>query len=113
MTRFLRLLAAAALIVAACGIGAKAQTPDATPATKEQAVAMVQKAYFSNEIAGGQLAAPFDTVLKRDRGYYLTVARERRNAEHVAIFRDWLLAQLAEQGSGDEPDYPVLRVANG
>ena len=44
MTKFLRRFAAAALIVAACGIGAQAQTPDATPATKEQAVAMVQKA---------------------------------------------------------------------
>ena len=44
MTKFLRLFAAAALIVAACGIGAQAQTPAATPATKEQAVAMVQKA---------------------------------------------------------------------
>ena len=44
MTKFLRLFAAAALIVAACGIGAQAQTPDATPATKEQAVAMVQNA---------------------------------------------------------------------
>lgn len=44
MTKFLRLFAAAALVVAACAIGAKAKTPDATPATKEQAVAMVQKA---------------------------------------------------------------------
>lgn len=44
MTKFLRLFAAAALVVAACGIGAQAQTPDATPATKEQAVAMVQNA---------------------------------------------------------------------
>ena len=44
MTKFLRLFAAAAFVVAACAIGAKAQTPDATPATKEQAVAMVQKA---------------------------------------------------------------------
>jgi len=76
-------------------------------------LAMVQKAYFSNEIAGGQLVAPFETVLKRDRGYYLTVSRERRNAEHVAIFRDWLLAQLAGQSDGEEPDYPVLRAANG
>jgi signal transduction histidine kinase len=44
LTKFLRLFAAAALVVAACGIGAQAQTPDATPATKEQAVAMVQNA---------------------------------------------------------------------
>jgi hypothetical protein len=44
LTKFLSLFAAAALIAAACGIGVQAQTPDATPATKEQAVAMVQKA---------------------------------------------------------------------
>ena len=44
MTRFSGLFAYAALIAAASAIGAQAQTPDATPATKEQAVAMVQKA---------------------------------------------------------------------
>jgi len=44
VTRFLRLFVYAALIAAASAIGAQAQTPDATPATKEQAVAMVQRA---------------------------------------------------------------------
>jgi LysR family glycine cleavage system transcriptional activator len=76
-------------------------------------LALVQKAYFQNEIASGQLAVPFDTLLRRDRGYYLPVARERRNADHVTVFRDWLLEQLADQFGEAEPDYPVLRVANG
>jgi LysR family glycine cleavage system transcriptional activator len=76
-------------------------------------LALVQKAYFQNEIASGQLVVPFDTLLRRDRGYYLTVARERRNADHVTVFRDWLLEQLADQFGEAEPDYPVLRVANG
>ncbi len=75
-------------------------------------IAMAQRAYFQNEIANGQLVAPFETVLKRDRGYYLTVSRERRNADHVAIFRDWLLDQLSELDHGEEA-YPVLRAANG
>ncbi len=75
-------------------------------------LAMVQKAYFQNEIGSGQLVVPFDTVLRRDRGYYLTVPRERRNAEYVSVFRDWLLDQLTEQ-LGDPAGYPVLRVANG
>jgi cytochrome c len=44
VTRFLHLFVYAALIAAASAIGAQAQTPDAPPATKEQAVAMVQKA---------------------------------------------------------------------
>ena len=62
-------------------------------------IAMAQKAYFHNEIANGQLVAPFDTVLRRDMGYYLTVSRELRNAEHIAAFRTWLLEQLAEDGT--------------
>ena len=42
--KFLRLIANAAFVVAAGSIGAWAQAPDATPATKEQTVGMVQKA---------------------------------------------------------------------
>ena len=76
-------------------------------------LAMVQKAYFQTELANGQLVAPFDTVLRRDRGYYLTVSRERRNAEHVTIFRDWLIEQLAGQQEPYEESYPVLRAVNG
>ncbi|MBJ7439515.1 MAG: transcriptional regulator GcvA [Sphingopyxis sp.] len=76
-------------------------------------LAMAQKAYFQNEIDNGQLIAPFDTVLRRDRGYYLTVPRERRNAEQVTVFRDWLLDQLADQLGETNTAYPVLRIANG
>lgn len=77
-------------------------------------VAMAQKAYFHDEIANGQLVVPFDTVLKRDLGYYLTVPRERRNAEHIVVFREWLLQQLAEELSSDVANVvPMLRVANG
>ena len=76
-------------------------------------LAMVQTAYFRNEIASGQLVVPFDTVLQRDCGYYLTVARERRNADHIAIFRDWLLEQLAAQDEGEDSSYTPLLAANG
>lgn len=76
-------------------------------------IAMAQKAYFHQEIENGHLVVPFETVLHRDLGYYLTVARERRNADHVARFRDWLLAQLAEEEAGDAEMQPMLRAANG
>lgn len=75
-------------------------------------LAMVQRIYFHNEIEHGQLIVPFDTVLWRDRGYYLTVSRERRNAESVAQFRDWLLEQLAAQNAAVAGAAPKLRVAN-
>lgn len=76
-------------------------------------LAMVQTAYFRNEIESGQLVVPFETVLRRDCGYYLTVARERRNADHIAIFRDWLLEQLAAQEEGEVEDYPLMQAVNG
>ena len=44
MTKLLRVFAWAAFIAGAGAIGASAQTADTHPATKEQAVAMVQKA---------------------------------------------------------------------
>lgn len=64
-------------------------------------IAMAQKVYFHAEIANGLLVAPFEHELPRELGYYLTVARERRNAYYIATFRDWLLRQLADQ---EEPE---------
>lgn len=76
-------------------------------------IAMAQKAYFHAEIANGQLVEPFDTVLHRDLGYYLTVSWERRNADHVVQFRNWLTGQLAEE-EADEQSAPLpLLAANG
>lgn len=74
-------------------------------------IAMAQKAYFHHEIENGHLVEPFDTVLHRDLGYYLTVARDRRNADHVAQFRNWLLGQLAEEEAREQQ--PRLLAANG
>lgn len=78
-------------------------------------IAMAQQAYFHNEIENGQLIVPFDTVLHRDLGYYLTVSRERRNADHVGIFRDWLLGQLAEEMEAEQQrvSHPLLFASNG
>ncbi len=56
MIKFLRLCACATFIVAAGAIGAKAQTADTTPATKEQAVAMVQKAVAFIKAQGAEKA---------------------------------------------------------
>jgi LysR family glycine cleavage system transcriptional activator len=57
-------------------------------------VVMAQRVYFRQEIETGQLFAPFDTVLKRDLGYYLTVPSERRITPQITAFRDWLASSL-------------------
>jgi LysR family glycine cleavage system transcriptional activator len=72
-------------------------------------IAIAQKAYFHDEIAKGQLVVPFETELHRELGYYLTVARERRNADHVATFRNWLLNQLADEAATDQEQQEEAR----
>jgi LysR family glycine cleavage system transcriptional activator len=54
-------------------------------------VVIAQRPYFTREIAEGQLFEPFDTVLHRNLGYYVTIPHERRDVPHVNTFRDWLV----------------------
>jgi hypothetical protein len=37
------------------------------------------------------LFEPFDTVLHRDLGYYLTIPHERRDVPQVGSFKNWLV----------------------
>jgi len=59
---------------------------------------MAQTAYFQRELASGLLFEPFEPVLKRDLGYYLTVPTNRRDAPHVRAFKRWILNTLAQKG---------------
>ena len=59
-------------------------------------VVIAQRAYFRNELETGRLFEPFETVLSRDLGYYLTVPHDRRVTPQVVAFRDWLVNTLQE-----------------
>jgi LysR family glycine cleavage system transcriptional activator len=61
---------------------------------------MAQKAYFQKEIADGRLFEPFDPVLTRDLGYYLTVPSNRRDAPHIRLFKRWLIERLEQSKLG-------------
>lgn len=69
-------------------------------------IAMAQKAFFQREIADGRLVEPFDEELTRDLGYYLTVPNNRRDCEHVRLFRKWLLETIQEAGLTDAAQIP-------
>jgi len=88
-------------------------------------IMMAQRAYFKRALANGCLFEPFEPVLTREVGYYLTVPTDRRDAQHVRIFKRWLQEALAKAGIGDEappaapvplmprsPLTPVLRAVN-
>jgi DNA-binding transcriptional LysR family regulator len=54
-------------------------------------IGIAQKAYFRQEITDGQLFEPFEGVLHRDLGYYLTIPNDRRDSPQVSAFRTWLV----------------------
>jgi DNA-binding transcriptional LysR family regulator len=64
-------------------------------------VVIAQRPYFTREVAEGQLFEPFDTVLHRDLGYYLTIPHERRDVPQVVAFKDWLVQSFRQMNAKD------------
>lgn len=65
-------------------------------------VAMLSPAFFPHELADGRLVQPFDTVCSRGIGYWLVYPHGRRNAPHIAAFRNWILGEIAKQSPGSD-----------
>jgi LysR family transcriptional regulator, glycine cleavage system transcriptional activator len=61
-----------------------------------QGVALAQRAYMQDLIAGGQLVEVSDIVLRRDEGYYLTYKSGRQGVKKISVFRDWIVSTLDE-----------------
>jgi LysR family glycine cleavage system transcriptional activator len=58
-------------------------------------VAIGDLTLIAEELAAGQLVAPFDLVLSDDSGYYFICSPARAAEPKIAAFRDWLLAEAA------------------
>ncbi len=57
-------------------------------------IVMAQQRYFAREIRDGRLFEPFDTVLHRDKGYYLTIPGHSRDLPKVVAFKNWLVETI-------------------
>ncbi|MFC3337784.1 transcriptional regulator GcvA [Paracandidimonas soli] len=65
-------------------------------ALEGQGFAIAQKFLVEDELACGKLATPFhQTVDMGDFTYYLLVPKSRKESKSLALFRKWLLAELA------------------
>jgi LysR family transcriptional regulator, glycine cleavage system transcriptional activator len=53
-------------------------------------LALGQRAVIRNEIQTGRLFEPFNTILTRSKGYYLTYEKEKRDFPKIAAFREWI-----------------------
>jgi LysR family transcriptional regulator, glycine cleavage system transcriptional activator len=63
-----------------------------------QGVAMGQLQYVREYLARGELVAPFDVILRRQRGYYLICPKERAGLSKIVTFRSWLRGVLSARG---------------
>ena len=75
---------------------ADAQVLEIAAAMAHRAVALASPVLFAAEIAAGRLVQPFETTIAMGGGYWLVYPRDRRRARKIAAFREWLLAQVAE-----------------
>ncbi len=58
-------------------------------------VAIAQQAYVADDLAARRLVAPFDSILRRPKGYFLVCPRDRVHVPKIRIFWDWLRERLA------------------
>ena len=56
-------------------------------------VAVLTPVFFRDELQRGELVQPFELVCTRGFGYYLAYPHARRNAPHIAAFRNWILTE--------------------
>ena len=69
-----------------------------------QGVAILTPAFFTEEVAGGQLIQPFDHLGDDGHGYWLVYAQGRRTVPKIRAFREWILAEMQRfQAGGGAP----------
>jgi len=74
-------------------------------------IVIAQRPYFTREVAEGQLFEPFDTILHRDLGYYLTIPHERRDVPQVVAFKEWLVKAFRVKDAKSNESSAVIELA--
>ncbi|MBZ8132783.1 LysR substrate-binding domain-containing protein [Afifella sp. IM 167] len=72
----------------------------ARAAMADQGVAILEPAFFQEELATGRLVQPFPALATSDWSYYVVFPEARRVPRKVQVFLDWLKARLAEEAGG-------------
>ena len=60
-------------------------------------IAMGQPRLLQSELRSGALICPFPTPLHRDLGYYFVSPQNHPDRARIAMIRNWLLEQIAEE----------------
>ena len=65
-----------------------------------QGVLLAADMMSADAVSDGRLVRPFDLPVRGDRGYYLAVAKGRRESKKLRLFRDWLAAEVVASARG-------------
>jgi LysR family glycine cleavage system transcriptional activator len=61
-----------------------------------QGIAMLTPAFFATELKSGRLVRVSDIVYRDEQSYWLVYPEERAKSPKIRAFRDWLLAEVAD-----------------
>jgi LysR family glycine cleavage system transcriptional activator len=70
------------------------QAYEANAAMAGNGVAILTRAFFTQELADGRLIQPFDHVSDDGQAFWLAYHETRRNVPKIKAFRDWLLPAI-------------------
>lgn len=65
-----------------------------------QGVLLAADMMSADAVSDGRLVRPFDRPVRGERGYYLAVAKGRRDSRKLKLFRDWLAAEVPASVGG-------------
>jgi LysR family glycine cleavage system transcriptional activator len=79
------------------GIRLDSQVSEGQMAIAGHGLALLTPLYWQAEVAAGRLVRPFDIIICEKRATWLVYPEHKRNRAKIRHFRDWLLAEVAEE----------------
>jgi LysR family glycine cleavage system transcriptional activator len=61
-----------------------------------QGIALLTPAFFATELKSGRLVRVSNIVHRDEQNYWLVYPEERAKSPKIRAFRDWLLAEVAD-----------------
>lgn len=83
------------------GVRMDSQANEGNAAMAGQGVAMLTPFFWRNDLAEGRLVRLFDQVSTRGYAYWLVTPEHRRGVPKIKRFREWLLAEIRRDLSGN------------
>ncbi len=83
------------------GVRLDSQANEGHAAMAGQGVAMLTPYFWRNDLAEGRLVRLFDQLSTRGYGYWLCYPEHRKRVPKIRRFRDWLITELAKDGTPD------------